>query len=158
MNNYQIEHNNFMATLKGSLFQGRKVARLGDDILDIPDMPYIVTVNPAPNHHMNKRQYKLYSSDQQRAMLTRIELALRRNNPSIKLLELHFEKCPSSGQIHFHALYEMPILFASTMTNYYNRILQEQQPSTPPWRHLDIQLCNNKKAWLQYIRKDSVKA
>jgi len=158
MSNYQLEHNNFMAKLNGSLFNKEKRER-NDDILDIPDMPYIVTVNPAPTKPMNKKLYRNYSEDQQRAMLMRIEAALRRNNPSIKLLELHFEKCPSSGMVHFHALYEMPILFASTMTNYYNRILDStDQNTTTPWRHLDIQLCNNKKAWLQYIRKDSVKA
>jgi len=156
MQDYQIEHNNFMAKLNRSLFteENRKIH---DDTLD---MPYIVTVNPAPNKLLNRKKYRLYSEEQQRAMLLRIEAALRRDNPSIKLLELHFEKCPSSGMVHFHALYNMPILFESTMVNYYNRIMSMVDSNTTgePWRHLDIQICNNKSAWLQYIRKDSVKS
>ena len=104
---------------------------------------------------MNRRQYKLYDHDKQTAILTRIENALRRDNPTITLIKLNFEKCPSNGQMHFHALYEMRASDIEIMENYYNRILSEKKPSIPPWRHFDIKPIYNEKGWIDYITKDS---
>lgn len=116
---------------------------------------YAITINPQPTKLLNRKMYKQYSHEQQRSILTRIESALRRNNPSIVLLELHYEICPILKQVHFHALYSMPPIFVSTLETYYKRILDSSNSKTlVPWRFLDIQPIYNQCGWIQYIRKD----
>lgn len=119
---------------------------------------YGVTVNIHPYKSMNRKRWFTYSHDKQRAQLARIEASLRNKNPSIKLIELHYEVAPGLNDpeyrnIHFHALYEMPPLFVSTMENYYTRIVSAKASN---WKHLDVKTINNKQAWLDYIRKDII--
>lgn len=116
---------------------------------------WAVTVNIQPTKLMNKRQWRKYSPDQQMGILGRIEAAFRRKTPSVQLVELHYETCPALGNIHFHALYEMPKDFVSTMENYYKDVCDSSDEHTKiKWRYLDIQQVKDEKAWLEYIRKD----
>lgn len=117
---------------------------------------YAVTINICPNKKMNKKVWKTYSHEQQSKILLRIESAMRRDNPSIKLTELHLEICPSLQQIHLHALYDMPELFVSTMEAYWQQRVADIRPSTIPWRYIDISKVRNRNDWLQYIRKDII--
>lgn len=140
------------------IIQERKLSvSVADDILDCTIQQYCVTVNPNPSKKMNNRMYKLYSHDQQRAILCRIESAMRRDNPSIKLIEIHFELCPVLQQQHYHALYSMPFSFESTMENYLSKRISDKTEAKVPWRPIDIMVCNNRKEWLKYIRKDQPK-
>lgn len=165
MQDYQLEHNTFMASIRRPLFNNAlraSGASINDVITSI--MPnfkgnYAITVNPAPTKLLNKKQYCKYSEDQQRAMLTRIEASLRRTTPSIELIELHFEKCPSNKMIHFHALYQMPSIYVTTVENYYRVRLDSTDKNTKtPWRHLDIQKVYNRLGWIKYIQKDTIKS
>lgn len=117
---------------------------------------YGITVNIQPTKKMNKRFWNKYSHDQQRAMLSRIEAKFRSLTPSVKLIELHFEVCPTLKNIHFHALYEAPALFKVEMEAYYKRICCSDDHKTKiPWRYLDIKLIRGGNTeWLDYIRKD----
>lgn len=117
---------------------------------------YGITVNILPFKQMNKKRWYTYSHDKQREILARIETKFRKDTPSVILHELHYELCPSEDKfknIHFHALYEMPIEFKAELETYYNRICSDN--SNKNWRHIDIRLINNKQAWLDYIRKDN---
>lgn len=119
---------------------------------------YAITVNIHPMKSMNKKRWFTYSHDKQRDNLARIERSLRTKNPTIELIELHYEVAPAEGDdhyrnIHFHAMYRMPKIFVTTMETYYNRILHMQgQRST--WKSLDIQEITSKEGWLNYMRKD----
>lgn len=115
---------------------------------------YAVTVNVCPNKKMNNKIWKTYDHIKQTAQLQRLEAHMRKLNPSIELLELQFEICPALNQIHFHALYDMPDVFVSTMENYWREKIADKKPTTPPWRFLDIQQVYNRKGWEDYIRKD----
>jgi len=111
-----------------------------------------VTVNPDPFNLMNKRQYKLYDHDKQRAMLMRIETAMRRENPEIELIELHFEICPVLKQIHFHALYRCPLQSIKRMENYFEKRIK--RTNSPSWRAFVHDPVFDKDGWLKYIRKN----
>jgi len=119
---------------------------------------YAITVNVASTKFMNRKQWHLYTNEQQRSQLTRIEAAFRRNNPSVKLIEIQYEVCPPplKPNIHFHALYEMPRLFKYEMMTHYDRICSSTNAKTKdPWRHLDVQnIVAGEQQWLDYIRKD----
>lgn len=117
---------------------------------------YGITVNIQPTKKMNKRLWKLYSHDKQREILSRIEAKFRADTPSVRLIELHFEECPTLKNIHFHALYEAPALFKVEMEAYYKRVCCSDDKDTKiPWRYLDIKLIIGGNAeWLDYIRKD----
>jgi len=154
MQNYHTEQNHLMASINTKLF-AQAVVRPNDVTVAILPQ-FAVTFNPAPTKLMNRKQYCKYSEDQQRAMLARIESSLRTNNPSITLIEIHYERCPSNKMIHFHALYEMPQLFVTTMENYYSKYDSTDSKTKVPWRHLDIQPVFNRKGWEEYIRKDSI--
>jgi len=154
MNN-DTDDNELMARLKKPLFESKSVS-FNDVLYKVHDIPikYAVTVNPAPTKLLNRKQYKLYDSDKQTAMLTRIENALRRDNPTITIIRLNFEKCPSNGQMHFHALYEMRASDIEIMEKYYDRILSSTDSKTKiPWRHFDIKPVYNEKGWIEYITK-----
>lgn len=127
----------------------------GDDIYNNNKL-YGITVNILPFKSMNKKRWFTYSHDKQREVLAKIESKFRKNNPSVKLKEIHYELCPSPDEfhnIHFHALYSMPELFVAELETYYNRICSDK--SNKNWRHLDIKLINNVNQWLKYIRKDA---
>lgn len=115
-----------------------------------------VTVNIQPTKTMNKRLWKNYDNDKQREILNRIETKFRRDTPSVKLIELHFEICPTLKNIHFHALYEAPVLFRSEMETYYKRVCcSDDEHTKVPWRYLDIkEIIGGPAEWLEYIRKD----
>lgn len=117
---------------------------------------YGVTVNIQPTKKMNKRLWNKYNHDQQRGILSRIEAKFRAQTPSVKLIELHFEVCPTLKNIHFHALYEAPSLFKPEMETYYKRVCcSDDERTRIPWRYLDIKLIEGGNAeWLEYIRKD----
>lgn len=120
---------------------------------------YAVTVNIQPTKFMNKRQWKRYTHDQQRAILSRIEKKFRKDMPTIELVELHYEICPTLKNIHFHALYKMPVNYCTTMETYYTRICSSEDEKTKiPWRFLDIREITNRTGWLEYINKDTKKA
>lgn len=117
---------------------------------------YGITVNILPFKSMNKKRWFTYSHDKQREILARIESRFRKDNPSVKLKEIHYELCPSTDKfhnIHFHALYKMPVIFKAELETYYNRICLDK--SNKNWRHLDIKEINNVDQWLKYIRKDA---
>lgn len=117
---------------------------------------YGITVNIQPTKKMNRRYWKLYTPDKQRDILSRIEAKFRALTPSVKLIELHFETCPTLKNIHFHALYEAPSAFKVEMEAYYRRVCCSDDDNTKiPWRYLDIKLITGGNSeWLDYIRKD----
>lgn len=152
----EIDENHIMASIKRPLFkQSRETqsVRTSDVHIDGTSQ-FAVTVNIQPTKHMNKRQWKKYEPAEQIKILGRIEARLRKDNPSIVLKEIHYETCPTLKQIHFHALYEMPQIFQTTMEAYYNRVCGSTGEQTKPWRHLAIEPIYNRKGWLEYIRKE----
>jgi len=113
-----------------------------------------VTVNIKPNKVMNRRRWKLYNNEQQRALLTRLESSFRKVTPSVTLKKLTFETCPSNGNIHFHAMYECPKIFESTIINYWNEKVDGNDLETKvPWRHIVVKNVFDKKGWIDYITK-----
>lgn len=150
--------NEIMARLKRPLFkQSRKTQGASpSDVYSNMDTitSFAVTVNIQPTKHMNKRQWKKYEAADQIKILGRIEARLRKDNPSIVLKEIHYETCPTLKQIHFHALYEMPRIFQTTLEAYYNRVCGSTGEQTKPWRHLTIEPVYDREGWLKYIRKD----
>lgn len=127
----------------------------GDDDINKNVNKYGITVNVLPFKLMNRKRWFTYSHDKQRDILSRIEAKFRRDTPSVKLIELHYELCPSEDKfhnIHFHALYEMPSMFVAELETYYKRVCFDS--SNKNWKYLDIKLINNEDAWIKYIRKD----
>jgi len=125
------------------------------DIVNEGPFRYAITLNFSPNLRVNKRPWKDYTQDQQRASLGRIEAAFRRRNPTCKLIELRYEVCPKIKQIHFHALYEMPLVYKTTMSNYYAKFDATLKDTRNPWRHLDIQDIFDNNGWIDYCNKDN---
>lgn len=123
---------------------------------DVTINRYAVTVNIQPTKLINKRQWKLYSSDDQRKIMMRIERAIRVKNPSIILNEIHYEECPVLKQQHFHCLYTMPPEYVSVLETYYDRVVGSTGKQVKPWRHLVIKLITYEQGWLDYIRKDKI--
>lgn len=121
---------------------------------DVTLYGYAITVNIQPTKKMNNRQWRKYDSSEQIKILGRLESALRSKNPTIKLKEIHYETCPKLKQIHFHALYEMPEIFVSTVEAYYDRLCGSTGIQTVPWRHLVVEQVYDRQGWLDYIRKD----
>jgi len=145
---------------RGSLFRTRKlvpVMRLTsplDGFEADEELLYGITVNCRPGKLMNKRQWRLYSHDQQKAQLLRIEAASRRGR-KIDSLKLAFEVCPNLNQIHFHALYRMPASELHHLHDYYKRIMGTKVPETKPWRYLDIKVIHgDPENWIKYITKE----
>jgi len=115
---------------------------------------YAVTVNIKPNKVMNRRRWKLYNAEQQRALLTRLEASFRKDTPSVVLKKLTFETCPSNGNIHFHCLYQCPKIYESSIINYWNEKVDGNDLETKvPWRHIVVEECYDTKGWIQYISK-----
>lgn len=159
--------NDIMSSLKKPLFGARqsKDVSPNDVTIDTPvkqlrvitvPMWYAVTINPQPTKRLNKREYRKYTDTQQIGILTRMEAKFRRDNPCVELVELHFEKCPTLGQVHFHAKYSMPAIYVTSMEEYWRRVLDATDANTKkPWKYLDIQTVYNDQGWLDYIRKES---
>lgn len=149
--------NDMMKRLQKPLFNTHRVSGVSvNDVNPYNSIFYAVTVNPQPTCKLNRKRYRDYSGDQQVAILSRIEAAMRRKIQDIKLIELRFEICPTLGQWHFHALYEMPPIAESCIWNYYKRVMDSSDCKTKTiWRYLDIQPVYNKEGWEQYIRKDA---
>jgi len=151
-----------MRNLKYSLFKGppsRKRASsepLGDNVDTLMATNerclLAVTVNPDPFALMNKRMYKLYTNDKQRAMLTRIENAARVTLGDINLKKLTFEICPKLGQVHYHALYDLPSTHVTPLELY---IMQRvSRKNGPSWRAFQSETVYDEKGWIRYITKD----
>lgn len=132
----------------------QRVSGVSDN--DVTTKRYGITVNIQPTKLMNKRQWRKYTPVQQTGILQRVEKALRRENPSIKLIELHFETCPTLKNIHFHALYEMPEQFKAQLETYYARFTSTDEKTINPWRTLDVTELYDEAGWLQYIRKAQI--
>lgn len=116
---------------------------------------YSYTIHPHKYCKFNRKNYGNYNSDQQVVLLTKMEMEFRIKHPSIKLVELHYEIAPNTGNIHLHGLYSMPPIFESTVKNYFDKILNVNNEKTKvPWRHLDLTKTRNREDWLKYIRKD----
>lgn len=143
-----------MSRLRGSLFRrNHGVSQASAEERSDNVAQYAVTINPDPHMLFNKRPYHKYNYDQQRAMLTRIENACRRDlGSAYHLLELHFEICPTLNQVHFHALYESSLSMAPYELYMGSRCKRTNAPS---WRFYDCQQVYNKSGWLDYIRKNS---
>lgn len=139
--------NDFMKVLRKPLFGG-----VSQDVSPTDVISWGITVNIKPTIFINKKQWKLYDHDKQKAILTRIEAKLRKDNPSIVLKKLMFEVCPKIKNIHFHALYEMPSIFESTIETYYHRVCNKGD--TTGWRVIDTQPIYDEEGWIKYISKD----
>lgn len=119
-------------------------------------LEYGVTVNIQPTKKMNGKFWRDYTHDKQRAILGRIEAKFRAITPSVELIELHYEICPTLKNVHFHALYSAPCLFMHEMQTYYKRVCDASDKNTRiPWRYLDIKVIKDGAGnWLEYIRKE----
>lgn len=141
--------------LTKSLFPKRKLnASLSDVSINEATTMIACTVNIKPNKIMNRRRWKTHTADQQRASLTRLEQAFRKVTPACKLMKLTFEKCPSNGHIHFHAMYEAPAIFMTTIENFWNEKVDGNDLNTRiPWRHVIVKNVFNQQGWIDYITK-----
>lgn len=124
------------------------------DIEDLNSKQYAITVNIKPTKVMNGRLWKLYTPDHQIKILTRMEKCIRSKNPSINLCELHFETCPRTRMIHFHALYLLPDSFKSVLETFWARFSGDDAKTKTPWRIFHSAEIYDDAGWLAYIRKD----
>lgn len=126
---------------------------------------YGITINVLPCKRINNKEWRTYNNDQQRSILLRMENSIRRNNPSVELDEMHFEVCPKKKNVHFHALYKMPIIFISTVRAEWDRLIGPKPKESKnqsiifgssSWNHFHITTVfeHEKQHWLDYIRKD----
>lgn len=123
---------------------------------DAREVLIAITVNPPPTKLMNKRPYSRYTQEQQQQILSRIESKIRKDNQSIVLEKIYYEVCPILKQMHFHAMYKMPMNFLSTIESYYHRIMFDKT-ATKVWRFLHTEEIYNKEGWITYISKDHQK-
>jgi len=134
-----------------SLFAKRDIEDINHAIL------YAITIHPHSRCKFGRKNYCNYTKDQQQSLLHKIEMELRLRNPSIEMVELHYETAPSTGNIHLHGLYSMPSIYQSTVTSYYRRLMDNNDANTKvPWRYLDLTTVINRDAWTTYIRKDTL--
>lgn len=155
---FQDEANDIINHLTGPLFNRGASLSERSEQLQSNSIHYAVTFNPDPLKFFNRRRYNKYSHDQQTRMLTRIEQALRRDNPSIELVKLNFEIAPTLQQIHFHALYKMPEIFASTVENYFKKYDSDRiLDNGNSWPTIRVEKVYDIPGWLKYIRKDECK-
>lgn len=110
------------------------------------------TVNICPNSFMNKKRWSDYDHDQQRNILRRIEKAFRVKHPSVELLKMAFEICPTLDNIHFHCLYKCPLIFKSTIENYFKKYSPKKGGDT--WRTVIVKEIFDEEGWIKYISKD----
>lgn len=129
----------------------------GSDLHDDSVIRYAITVNISPFHILNRKRWFTYKHDHQRNHLARLEQKFRDQTPSAKLIELHYEVCPTEDEfhnIHFHALYEMPAEFRAELETYYQRACKTERSK---WQDLCIKPIFDQDGWLTYIRKDALK-
>lgn len=138
---------------KGPNKTGAQAQSASSNDVTIDGTLYAITVNIAPTKLVNKKQWCTYTHDKQRAILGRLESSFRTKNPDIKLHRIEYEACPTVGNIHFHALYEMPEIYLSTLQNYWDKFDSTDKKTRIRWRHLDVKLCHNMKGWIEYITK-----
>lgn len=113
------------------------------------------TINVQPTRFMNKRQWKKYSHDQQKAILNRIENAMRRVYPTIVLKKLYYEICPILNNIHFHAWYVCTMDDEQKMKDYFEqRCGTPKGTQTKPWRMYLSKYIYDEQGWVNYITKD----
>ena len=112
------------------------------------------TVNICPDKSLNKKRWKTYTHEQQRDILFRIERSMRKVTPSVKLHKLIYEVCPILNNIHFHALYECPKIYISTIENFWRS--KKYNPSND-WRVVQTELIYDYDGWFKYIHKDLFK-
>lgn len=144
--------------LSGPLFKRPKIKKSNPNV-----KRYGITLNIQPTRFINKRQWKLYNVNQQLAILSRMEASIRRKAKDIKLIELHFEKCPTVKNVHFHALYEMPPASISLLQAEWDRLVgtiitkSTRTDMSATWKHLDVkEMIGGDSEWLKYIRKESL--
>lgn len=179
---YQVEHNTLMKKLKRPLFSRTSSNRtpqesfvdLSESItiqstlfkdtrnnLYFPDTNqrslYGVTFNPHPLRLFNKKQYRKYTQEQQRSLLQKIEADLRKFNPTIELIELHYEIANIHSTVHFHGMYSMDYGDVDIMRKHYGKYEFKCHHDNKPFKHFDLQLVKFENHWLSYIRKDSKK-
>lgn len=119
---------------------------------------YAITVNIQPTKRMNNKQWRNYTFGEQKAILSRIELSIRKKNPSINLKKFVFEECPKLHQIHFHAMYEHSEEWHSVLLSYLERVCGSPLgKQTTPWRAIDSQLIYDEQGWIDYCNKDQNK-
>lgn len=145
--------NEVMSSLTHSLFSDHPSLQM---------KKYAITLNIQPTRYMNKRQWAKYTHEQQKGILTRVEGALRRNNPSIVQEKIMFEVCPALNQIHFHALYSMPAIYKVELEAYFQRVCgsivtKKTDLTKEQWRHLNVQEVYDEQGWIKYISKDANK-
>lgn len=145
-----FEDNQFMERIKHSLFGGG--ASPSASSTDVTVIKYAITVNIKPTYLVNKRRWRDYDQDKQKAILIRVENNMRKKNPSIVLCKMVFERCPNINNMHFHALYEMPSIFTTTVENFWQN--QFNKGDVTNWRVLDIQPIYDEQGWIEYIYKD----
>lgn len=158
-----VQTNEVIKSLKRSLFKRSKSstarAQAGtEDNVIVKQLPasriqLAVTVNPDPYTLMNKRMYRLYSHDKQRAMLTRIENAARRDLGDVNLVKLVFEICPKLQQVHLHAWYDLPDLMVTPLELYFTKRVSRK--TGPSWRAFLSKEIYDEKGWLDYMTKES---
>lgn len=160
MSDYEDKTEEDLIIPNKALFKKREPARVNDvdGIYNNNKLYYAVTVNIQPTKLMNKKQWRKYTHDEQRSQLLRIEASFRKKTPSVELIEIQFEICPTLNNIHFHAMYYMPKIFIHEVYLHYRRICNSTDDKTiKEWRFIDIQELKRQEDienWLMYIRKD----
>lgn len=134
--------------------QGASLNASSNDVDVIVTNNYAVTVNIANTKLVNKKCWHKYTSDEQRKILCRIEASFRKKNPSVELVRIEYETCPSNKNIHFHALYRMPETFVSTVENHWVKFDSTDKSTLKAWRHLDVKMVHSVQGWLEYITKE----
>lgn len=114
---------------------------------------YATTVNLNPHGFVNNKKWSLYSQDDQRKILLRLEASMRRTYPTVELVELHFEVCPTLKSAHYHALYKMGIDMPSLYCQYFNdRVKKVGKKCT--YENVKIDPIWNYEGWQVYMKKD----
>jgi len=130
-------------------------------VIDLTFIDYAVTVNICPDKFVYRKKWNLYSATDQQRILMRIHHdAIDRafvqtisenhltNLEPMEVMELNFEDCPSSLNVHFHAY----ITCSKILMETYIHLINEYKCGQ--WRTIDSEEVRSREAWLQYIRKD----
>lgn len=134
----------------------REAQALSASSNDVPieNSNYAITVNISNTKLVNKKPWHKYTQDEQRRILARVEQSFRKKTPSVVLVRIEYEACPSNNNIHFHALYNMPYTFISTLENHWVKFDSTDKNTLQKWRHLDVRAVKNVQGWLDYISKE----
>jgi len=140
-NDFIPEYNMFIAN--------RASDRPKEDVLLYDNHLWGVTINICPNKCINHKRWRMYDQDQQVKILLRLEGAFRKKTLDLQLKELNFESCPSSGNMHFHAMYYAPKRILTCLESYWTNLID----NTEGWRTYDCQEVYNEEGWTNYIHK-----